>query len=142
MLKNILLIGLIPATLTVVGCTTTPTVKQQENLNLLQNKTWVLTHIGSTEYPSQTNSPIIQFSSDLRVSGSDGCNRIMGNYAVKDHHLNLGSLASTKMYCQDMTLVEKYTTALHKVTGYQSYDRTLKLVDQYGNVVLQYKTTP
>ena len=46
------------------------------------------------------------------------------------------------MYCQDtMKLAADYTEALNKVKGYQVYDKTLKLVDQYGNRVLQF-TTP
>lgn len=143
MLKNILLMGFIPTTLAIVGCTTTATIQKQENLNLLQNKTWVMTHIGATAYPNKANTPIIQFGSDLRVSGSDGCNRIMGSYAVQDYRLNLDSIASTKMLCQnEMALVEKYTIALSKVTAYQTYEHTLKLVDKYGNVVLQYKIAP
>ncbi|WP_173911592.1 META domain-containing protein [Acinetobacter sp. Marseille-Q1618] len=139
MLKHLLWVGLTSTVF--VGCSTTNTVKQQENLALLQNKAWVMTHIGTTEYTQKADSPVIQFGSDLRVSGSDGCNRVMGNYAVKDYHLNLGEIASTKMLCPNNTdVVAKYNTALKQVMGYQVYAKTLKLVDKYGNVVLQYKT--
>ncbi|MEK7739972.1 MAG: META domain-containing protein, partial [Pseudomonadota bacterium] len=62
--------------------------------------------------------------------------------AIKGQHLTLGQLGSTRMYCQDtMKLAADYTEALNKVKGYQVYDKTLKLVDQYGNRVLQF-TTP
>ncbi|NNP73193.1 META domain-containing protein [Acinetobacter defluvii] len=139
MLKHLLWVGLTSTVF--VGCATTNTVKQQENLALLQNKVWIMTHIGTTEYTQKTDSPVIQFGSDLRVSGADGCNRVMGYYAVKDYHLNLGEIASTKMLCPNNTdVVAKYNTALKQVMGYQVYAKTLKLVDKYGNVVLQYKT--
>ncbi|MDM1756880.1 MULTISPECIES: META domain-containing protein [Acinetobacter] len=142
MLKNLLWIGIVSTA--IVGCTTTTqSVQQQENLAVLQNKTWVMTHIGATEFAKKAETPMIQFGSDLRVSGSDGCNRIMGNYAVKNHHLNLGDIASTKMLCpNNQDIVAKYHTALKKVMGYQAYDQTLKLLDQHGNVVLQYHTAP
>ncbi|WP_111859284.1 META domain-containing protein [Acinetobacter sp. CFCC 10889] len=141
MLKNLLWVGLVSAT--IVGCSTTQSLQQQENLALLQNKTWVMTHIGATEFAKKAETPIIQFGSDLRISGSDGCNRVMGNYAVKDHRLNLGEIASTKMLCQNnMDVVAKYNTALKQVMGYQVYNQTLKLLDKHGNVVLQYHTAP
>lgn len=141
MLKNLLWVGLVSAT--IVGCSTTQSLQQQENLALLQNKTWVITHIGATEFAKKAETPIIQFGSDLRISGSDGCNRVMGNYAVKDHRLNLGEIASTKMLCQNnMDVVAKYNTALKQVMGYQVYNQTLKLLDKHGNVVLQYHTAP
>lgn len=144
MLKAIISSTLIASTLLVVGCATTPSADQQaKNLSLLQNKNWVLTHIGATELktdPKSRNIPSIQFGSDLRVSGADGCNRLMGQYAIKGQQITLGQLGSTNMYCQNtMQLAGTYTEALNKVKGYQVYDKTLKLLDQYGNRVLEYK---
>ena len=146
MFKAIIAATIITSTLFATGCTSTPSSTQQaQNLSLLQNKNWTLTHIGATEYkadPSSRNAPSIQFGSDLRVSGSDGCNRIMGQYALKGQHITIGQLASTKMLCpSSMQIATQYTEALSKVQGFQVYDKTLKLVDQYGNRVLQF-TTP
>ena len=144
MFKAIISTTLITSTLFFTGCTSTPTADQQaKNLNLLQNKNWLLSYIGATEYktnPTARNAPSIQFGSDLRVSGSDGCNRLMGHYAIKGQHITFGQLGSTNMYCQQtMQLAGQYTDALNKVKGYQVYDKTLKLLDQYGNRVLEYK---
>ena len=144
MLKAIISTTLIVSTLFVAACTTTPSADQQaQNLALLQNKNWELSYIGATEYktdPSARNSPSIQFGSDLRVSGSDGCNRLVGLYAIKGQHITLGQLGSTNMYCKNtMQFAGQYTEALTKVKGYQVYNKTLKLLDQYGNRVLEYK---
>ena len=144
MLKAMVSTALLSSTLFVVGCTSTPSADQQtKNLTLLQNKNWVLTYIGATEFnadPNARNSPSIQFGSDLRVSGSDGCNRLMGQYAIKGQHITLGQLGATNMYCKNsMQLASEYTEALNKVKGYQVYNKTLKLLDQYGNRVLEYK---
>lgn len=145
MLKSVFATTLISATLFAAGCSSMPSADQQaKNLSLLQNKTWTLTHIGATEYKTTAtvNTPIIQFGSDLRVSGTDGCNRLVGLYAIKGEHISLGQLGSTKMLCKNgMQLSAKYSEALNKVTAYQVYDKTLKLLDQHGNRVLQYTTT-
>lgn len=146
MLNKILMTAAFATTLAVTGCTTTQnTSKKAESLTLLQNKTWILTHIGATEFktdPSAHNIPSIQFdAATQRVSGADGCNRIMGSYTTDGHKLTLGQLAGTQMLCQNtMELSAKYTEALAKVTGYQVYAKTLRLLDQHGNPVLQYES--
>lgn len=145
MLKSVMTTTLITATLLAAGCTSMPSKDQQaKNISLLQNKNWVLTYIGATKYKanaSSRNIPNIQFGSDLRVSGTDGCNRLMGLYAIKGEHISLGQFASSKMLCKDMQLSNIYNEALNKVTAYQVYDKTLKLLDQHGNRLLQYTTT-
>ena len=104
MLKKIAFATAITTTLLMTGCVTSQSAIQQKNIELLQNKNWSLTHIGATEYkvdPTAHNSPSLQFDATQRLSGADGCNRIMGSYVVKKHEINLGQLASTKMMCQN-----------------------------------------
>lgn len=145
MLKSAIATAFITSTLLAAGCTSMPSQDQQaKNISLLQNKNWVLTYIGATEYKANAASrtvPNIQFGSDLRVSGTDGCNRLMGLYAIKGEHISLGQFASSKMLCKDMQLSNNYNEALNKVTAYQVYDKTLKLLDKHGNRLLQYTTT-
>lgn len=144
MLKKIIAATVISASLLAVGCSSMPSaVQQEQNLTLLQNKTWIMTHIGATEYkidPSAQNIPSIQFhANDMRVSGTDGCNRLMANYMIKGNQISFGPMAGTKMMCPDtMELSSKYTEALSKVAGYQVYGHTLKLLDRHGNIVLKY----
>ena len=133
------------STFLLTACATNKSAMQQENLNLLQNKNWVLTHIGATAYPadpSNPNSPSLQFdSATQRVSGADGCNRLMGTYAIKNYQIQLGQLAGTQMFCQNTAeLSSKYNEALNKVAGYQVVGKTLKLLDRHGNPVLQFST--
>ena len=144
MLKKIAFATAITTTLLMTGCVTSQSAIQQKNIELLQNKNWSLTHIGATEYkvdPTAHNSPSLQFDATQRLSGADGCNRIMGSYVVKKHEINLGQLASTKMMCQNTAeLSNKFNEALNKVAGYQVYGETLKLLDRNGNPVLQFKS--
>nr|WP_174506729.1 META domain-containing protein [Acinetobacter sp. Marseille-Q1620] len=147
MLKKIITAGLITATFAFVGCESIQNTPQQaKGITVLQDKTWILTHIGATEYksdPNTRNIPSIQFdSSTLRVSGSDGCNRIVGTYTVRGNRLNLGQLATSQMMCMNvMQLTEQYNDALAKVTSFQAYGKKLKLLDHNGNVVLQYTSS-
>ena len=144
MLKKIAFATAITTTLLMTGCVTSQSAIQQKNIELLQNKNWSLTHIGATEYkvdPTAHNSPSLQFDATQRLSGADGCNRIMGSYVVKKYEINLGQLASTKMMCQNTAeLSNKFNEALNKVAGYQVYGQTLKLLDRNGNPVLQFKS--
>ena len=144
MLKKIAFATAITTTLLMTGCVTSQSAIQQKNIELLQNKNWSLTHIGATECkvdPTAHNSPSLQFDATQRLSGADGCNRIMGSYVVKKHEINLGQLASTKMMCQNTAeLSNKFNEALNKVAGYQVYGQTLKLLDRNGNPVLQFKS--
>mgnify|MGYP003616067791 FL=1 len=146
MLKKLLATSLIAVALTTVGCATTQTTtKQQETLNQLQNKTWILTHIGATEFktdPSAHNVPSIQFdAATQRVSGADGCNRLMGAYAINKDKISSSQLAATQMMCMNTTeLANQYNSALAKVAGFQVYDKTLRLLDEHGNPVLQFES--
>ncbi|WP_445116597.1 META domain-containing protein [Acinetobacter sp. WZC-1] len=144
MFKKIIAVSLLGCTLAFTGCATTHSALQQKNLSLLQNKDWSMTHIGATEYANDpathTATPSIRFNAaSMQVNGSDGCNRMAGTYLIKDNHLELGPLATTRMYCEGkMELANKYAEALDTVTGYQVYGRTLKLLDNHGNPVLQF----
>lgn len=144
MIKKVITASLLASTLFFVGCNSMPSNAQQEkNVTLLQSQTWVMTHIGAVEYKTDAtahNVPSLQFSqTEMRLSGADGCNRLMGAYAIKGNKMTLGQLASTKMMCMNtMELADKYNEALGKVAGYQVYNKTLKLLDQHGNIVLQF----
>ena len=146
MLKKLMTATVIAMSLTAVGCATTQSsTKQQETLNLLQNKTWILTHIGATEFktdPSAHNVPSIQFdAATQRVSGADGCNRLMGAYSINKDKISLSQLAGTQMMCMNTAeLANRYNTALNKVAAFQVYDKTLRLLDEHGNPVLQFES--
>ncbi|CAB1208501.1 META domain-containing protein [Acinetobacter bouvetii] len=148
MLKKLLALGIIGSAMAFTGCTTTPNPSatiEAENLVQLQNRTWIATHIGNTEIktaPSAHNIPSLQFdAASKRVSGADGCNRLMGSYEAGRDTLVFGPLAGTRMACLDQNNVApQFNEALVKVANYQVYGKTLKLLDRYGNVVLQFKS--
>lgn len=149
MLKKVTTIAMFVSALAITGCQTTPdqtSSQAVENLQQLQNRTWIVTHIGSTEIttaPTTRNIPSLQFNAATqRVSGADGCNRIMGSYEAGRDTLLLSQMAGTKMACLDQNNVApQFNEALAKVANYQVFGKTLKLLDRHGNVVLQF-TSP
>ncbi len=141
MLKKAISAGILVATLGFVGCNTTlpGAAMQQENLSTLQSQAWTLTHIGNSAVNS-SNPATLQFDPmQQRVSGSDGCNRLMGGYDADAKKISFTQLASTKMMCMDnMKEVDAFNQALEKVTGYQAYNKSLRLLDRNGNVLLKF----
>lgn len=150
MLKKLCAVAILGTSLVMTACSNNPVSSTpsetitQSNLLQLQQATWILTHLGNMQVatkPSTLNIPSLQLSSDGRVSGADGCNRLMGSYSAGRDTLSLSQLATTRMACQDKTYVpEKYVEALNKVTHYQVYNKTLKLTDKNGNVLLQFSS--
>lgn len=145
MLKKLTAIMILGSVFAMSGCETVPStssVKTENNLQLLQNRTWIVNQIGNTEIttaPTARNIPSLQFdAATQRVSGADGCNRIMGSYTAGKDTLNLSQMASTEMACLDIEgLDQKFKEALSKVTHYQIYGKTLKLMDRHGNLLIQ-----
>ncbi|WP_180053363.1 META domain-containing protein [Acinetobacter sp. YH12236] len=145
MLKKLTAIMILGSVFAISGCETVPStssVKTENNLQLLQNRTWIVNQIGNTEItttPITRNIPSLQFdAATQRVSGADGCNRIMGSYTAGKDTLNLSQMASTEMACLDNAgLDQKFKEALSKVTHYQVYGKTLKLMDRHGNLLIQ-----
>ncbi|UUS58071.1 MULTISPECIES: META domain-containing protein [Acinetobacter] len=147
MLKQIFVAATLVSTLVVTGCESMPAQDNTitENLNLLQNRTWIATQIGNTPIktaPNAHNIPSIQFdAASKRVSGADGCNRIMGGYNAGKDTITFGPIAATQMACLNNNgLDRQYHAALEKVTHYQVFGKTLKLLDRHGNLLIQYES--
>ncbi|MEG2573712.1 MAG: META domain-containing protein [Bacteroides sp.] len=74
---------------------------------------------------SSTNgtNPSIGFDlKDKRIYGNSGCNRMMGSFstdAAKPGSLNLGSIASTRMACPDMSTEQSLLIALNDVKSFK-----------------------
>lgn len=77
------------------------------------------------------------------MSGADGCNRLMGQYTAGSDTLAFAQMAETMMACGNNTNVsQQFKQALAKVTNYQVYGKTLKLLDRNGNVLIQLSSSP
>ncbi|MBC9926642.1 MULTISPECIES: META domain-containing protein [unclassified Leucobacter] len=63
----------------------------------------------------QQNEPGLQLGEDGKVSGTDGCNRLVGTFEVDGDTVTFGPLASTMMFCEGVdTWLGKAVTATVK----------------------------
>jgi putative lipoprotein len=79
-------------------------------------------------------------SSD-RVSGSGGCNRLMGGFTLDGKTLRFSPLASTKMACAEpvMAFEMNVVRALEQVRGWRIEGGELFLLDAGGRPLLLYQ---
>ena len=61
--------------------------------------------------------PQLVFTADGRVAGADGCNRVTGQYTVKDNGLTFGPIAGTMMACLKTDEISKRFRAALKGTS-------------------------
>ncbi len=54
----------------------------------------------------------VSFGEDGTISGTGGCNRLMGDYAAEDGAVGIGPLAMTRMACPEPTGLMEQETAL------------------------------
>ena len=82
-----------------------------------------------------TENATLAFGTDGEVSGSGGCNSLMGSYTTTEPDgLTFGPLASTRMACPDdvMQIEQEYLAALANVATYQLEADRLTLRDASG----------
>ena len=147
MLKKYFGITLLGAMIALSGCETMPTQTSASQIsainqaNLVQ-RTWTATQLGNSMLntaANRQNLPYLNFDAATQtVTGSDSCNRLSGSYVAGRDTLQLGQLATTRMAClNNNNLDQKFHEALNKVTHYQVYGKTLKLMDRHGNLLIQ-----
>jgi len=112
------------------------------NENLL-NTYWKLTRLNDEPievYEQQREPSLILASEENRLSGSDGCNRIMGGYQLREDKLKFNRIASTMMACpQGMETAQALHFMLEKVRYWQIEGQHLELADVDGNVMARFE---
>ena len=87
-----------------------------------------------------TDRPYMGFNlQEGMVSGSTGCNRMMGAVTVdrKQGTLSFGPISGTRMACPDMSLEQAIFIAMEKARGYAFLpDDTLSLLDETGGELM------
>ena len=81
------------------------------------------------------------FGARNRVSGSGGCNRLLGKYRLTGARLTIGNLGGTMMDCPSgMENEHQFVAALAKVRNWRVDGQRLDLLDAPGSVVLRFVT--
>ena len=77
-----------------------------------------------------------------RVTGSGGCNNMMGSHELDGTHLTIGPMASTMMACPEgMDQEHAFGQALDATVGYLITGETLQLWDNEGVVRARFEAT-
>ncbi len=109
----------------------------------LENIYWKLTRLGDTAVimaPQQREPHIIFNSKSRRVSGSGGCNRLMGSYELSGDTLTFGQMGSTMMACpQGMETEKAFLDALKQVNKWKIVGQHLELFDAEGKLVARFE---
>jgi heat shock protein HslJ len=97
----------------------------------LEGREWVLTELFGepVSLGEGQRAPTLAFDGARgRVTGSDGCNRLMGSYRLFERdRIEFSQLASTMMACPDMTLPDRFRDVLDKVGDYAITNGELSL---------------
>lgn len=109
----------------------------------LRNTYWKLLTLGDASVqiaPWQREPHLILALEGGRVSGSGGCNHLMGGYDSEGDRLSFRQMASTMMACIDgMALEQQFLQALDKVARYRISGNHLDMRDAGGGVVARFE---
>jgi len=112
----------------------------------LEDTYWKLTSLGNAmvSIASQQKEPYFILNSETRrVSGSGGCNRLMGSYELSGDHLKFRQMAGTLMACSEGMETEKaFLQALGQVNTWKITGQKLKLFDATANLIACFEARP
>lgn len=112
-----------------------------ENERLADTR-WRLTRLGDEAvFRSKTQQEQqLVFLQDNRIAGSDGCNRLAGNYSLAGSQLEIGPLAMTRMACPlGMQQAEVFRQALQAATDYRIIGRHLEMMGEDNDLLLRFE---
>jgi copper homeostasis protein (lipoprotein) len=114
----------------------------------LRGQPWRLQALQDGERPNLLSAPEHQPELELaadsdQVSGSGGCNLLMGSAQIKGETIRFSQLASTQMACtpEVMAFENRYGQALERVRRWSIDKRTLLLQDERGRTLLVFQPT-
>jgi heat shock protein HslJ len=117
-------------------------IPPQENVKVsLENTDWMLTRLGNTATPTERqHAPhFVLDPKSHRVSGSSGCNRLMGSYEAKNDQLRFSQMAGTRMACvEGMDSEKAFLEALSQVHRWKITGRNLELLNEAGDPVARF----
>lgn len=107
----------------------------------LKNTYWKLLRIRNQPVTDNQREPhLILHPDNKRVSGSGGCNQLMGSYSADGDQLTFSRPASTRMAClQGMEQEDVFLAALQNVARWRISGEQLELLDASGNAVAQFQ---
>ncbi|MGC3965034.1 MAG: META domain-containing protein [Rhodocyclaceae bacterium] len=108
----------------------------------LQDTYWRLTRLGhqSVRVADRNREPYISFKDGGNVSGSSGCNRMVGTYKQEGDALSFGPIAGTRMACiSGMDQEQRFLSALGAVAKWRIDGSHLELLDASGQSLARFE---
>jgi heat shock protein HslJ len=109
----------------------------------LENTEWKLVDLGNAPIhaASQLQEPYLLLDSQShRVSGSGGCNRLMGSYQLSGNHLTFTQLAGTLMACEKgMDTEQAFNAVLAKTKRWKITGTNLIFLDADGHPLARFE---
>jgi len=107
---------------------------------------WVLEAIEGILIPKpaeneKLQTPVLEINvTEMKVMGSDGCNRIAGAINFLDgEKLEFGNMAVTRMMCNNMEIADNFNKTLPTVRKFKKEGLNLILLNESGKEVLRLK---
>ena len=104
---------------------------------------WALQSIGGQVYERDASEqhPLLElYPEDRRVSGTDGCNQIMGSLQVVDaSQIEFGVMGGTKKMCRQMEIPGAFLRSLRATRSYRLEQLELIFMDENGQEIMRLK---
>ncbi len=109
----------------------------------LRGTYWKLVRLGETPVQvaeKQREPHLILANFEPRISGSGGCNRVMGGFELDGDKLRLRGMAGTMMAClAGMEQEQRFLKSLEKVERYRISGSHLDMLDSAGAVMARFE---
>ena len=144
-MKTFIIIGLL---VTLAGCNSQKTASKQAYTEPIQleNTYWTLIEFDGKPTPASVEGKVhLQLSDeDKTLSGSNGCNRLMGSYEISNGvHLSFSKNATTRMACQLNGWDEmKFNQALGSISNFTISGNRLMLNTETKAPIAIFEATP
>ena len=124
------------------------TAAAQTPKNSLNNTTWQLAALNKTSVQAFAGQPLphLVFTAETdtsgKISGSDGCNRLIGGYTLSSETIQFSTMGSTMMLCpagEEQT--RAFLSILGSVNKWHLQDSRLELSTSKGEVLLFEEST-
>jgi heat shock protein HslJ len=126
----------------ILSCSVRDRGADQQDMPLKLNDTWEVLVIDGETLMAETEGrslPQLEIhSEEMKYTGSDGCNNIMGGIAELDKEtIHFGLTAGTRMICLDMEIPDLFNRTLPEVHAWEIKQNRLHLFDADGNERMQ-----
>ena len=101
----------------------------------LEGTAWRAVELAGAAGPvaPEPREPHLVFGAAGRLTGSDGCNRLTGSYAIKGEGISFGEIASTQMACPDSEdISRRFRGALKGTSHWRITDGRLEFYGATG----------